>query len=89
MICMQTALGLMSPWCRCRLVCTAEGRPEELFATSRDGDAALFDAQQLEQLQFESAAEGRQKRAFHLSAFGFASSSSLQLPALRLVPAQI
>ena len=39
-------------------MCSAEGRPEELFATSRDGDAALYDAEQLEQLQFESAAEG-------------------------------
>lgn len=42
----------------CRLVCTAAGRPEELFATSVKGDTALFNAEQLEQLQFESAAEG-------------------------------
>lgn len=43
---------------RVALVCQAAAPPEELFAATADDDQAVFDPEQLEQLQFESAAEG-------------------------------
>jgi hypothetical protein len=40
------------------LYCTAAGAPELLFAGTAEDDRPVFDVEQLEQLQFESAAEG-------------------------------
>jgi len=39
--------------------CTAAGAPDLLFAGTAEDDRPVFDVEQLEQLQFESAAEGK------------------------------
>lgn len=48
---------------RTRFFCTAASSPNELFAGTAD-DQAVFDMDQLEQLQFESAAEGQSPACF-------------------------
>lgn len=45
-----------------RLVCSADAPPEDLFAATADDEQPVFDAEQLEQLQFEAAAEGARVR---------------------------
>lgn len=39
-------------------ICTAAAAPEKLFTATAEDDQPVFDPEQLEQLQFESAAEG-------------------------------
>jgi len=52
--------------------CTAAGAPDLLFAGTAEDDRPVFDVEQLEQLQFESAAEDSRLRRDVMSGGGVA-----------------